>query len=258
MPLSFIGIGLTGLGLTIEGLREAQKAMFIYIDTYTSMIPHNSLTKLKEVIGKEITPLSRSDLEGRGMEKIIELAKKSNVALLIAGDPFIATTHIALKIEAIKAGVHVKYIPSASIQSVIPGLTGLSSYKFGRSATIVFKDKGPSDTAYEAIRDNKIRGLHTLLYLDLDAETSRAMTIREALEILLEIEERRREEVMKSDMLIVGIARACWDNCLVKALKLSEALDYDFGPPPHTLVVPGPLHFMELEALKVLAGLEVR
>jgi diphthine synthase len=31
--------------------------------------------------------------------------------------------------------------------------------------------------------------------------------------------------------------------------------DKDFGPPLHTLVIPGNLHFMEVEALVKLAGL---
>jgi diphthine synthase len=32
----------------------------------------------------------------------------------------------------------------------------------------------------------------------------------------------------------------------------------DFGEPLHSIVVPGELHFLEEEALKVLAGLEAR
>jgi diphthine synthase len=31
-------------------------------------------------------------------------------------------------------------------------------------------------------------------------------------------------------------------------------LDFDFGQPPHGLIFPGRLHFMEAEALIVLAG----
>ncbi|MDI9619663.1 MAG: diphthine synthase [Candidatus Nezhaarchaeota archaeon] len=257
MTLSLIGVGLTWLGITLEGLREAKEAEHVFLDSYTSLLPRDSLKALREIIGRHVVPLRRGDLEGEGMGRMVELARRDRVALLVVGDPFIATTHVALKLEAIKAGVTVKYVPSASIQSVIPGLTGLSSYKFGRSATVVFKHRGPSSSAYEALRDNMARGLHTLLYLDLDAESSKAMSIGEALELLLELEEARGERVVKSDTLIVGVARACWDNCLVKALKLADGLSYDFGPPPHVLIVPGSLHFMELEALKAFAGLEV-
>ena len=256
MCLTFIGIGLTGMGLTIEGLKEAQNADFIFMDSYTSILPNGALNTLSSLIGKNIQPLKRADLEGRGLVKIIELAKRSKVALLVAGDPFIATTHISLKIEAAKAGIPVKYIPSASIQTVISGLTGLSNYKFGKSATIVFPDKGPNNAAYEAVRDNKSRGLHTLLYLDLEVEISRAMTINEGIKILLELESKRGEGVINSNMLVIGIARACWKDSIIKASKLSKILHYDFGPPPHVLIIPGSLHFIELEALRLFADME--
>ncbi len=249
-------MGLTAKGLTIEGLREAKRADHLFIDLYTSLIPEDELFALQSLIGRVIKPLRRSDLEGRGAQRILELAERSSVALLTVGDPFVATTHIALKIEAVKRGVKVKYVPSASILSVVPGLTGLSSYKFGRSATVVFPEKGPNNAAYDAVRDNSSRGLHTLLYLDLDVESGKAMTINEALRILLEVEAQRREGVIRDDRLAVGIARACWDSEVVKASKLSKLINYDFGPPPHVLVFPGDLHFVELEALKTLAGME--
>jgi len=242
--------------LTIEGLQEAKRADHLFIDLYTSLIPEDELLTLQSLLGREVKPLRRLDLEGRGAQKILELAGRESVALLTIGDPFIATTHIALKIEAIKRGIKVKYVPSASILSVVPGLTGLSSYKFGRSATVVFPEKGLNNVAYDAIRDNASRGLHTLLYLDLDAESGKAMTINEALEILLEVEAQRGEGVVKGDRLVVGIARACWESEVVKASRLSKLIDYDFGPPPHILVFPGDLHFVELEALKTFAGME--
>ncbi|MDH5816032.1 MAG: diphthine synthase [Candidatus Nezhaarchaeota archaeon] len=256
MSLIFIGIGLTAKGLTIEGLNEAQRADHVFIDMYTSLIPHDDIRTLQNLIGKDIKPLHRSDVEGRGAHELLKLSERGTVALLVIGDPFIATTHIALRLEAIKRGIKVKYIPSASIISVVPGLTGLSSYKFGRPATIVFPDKGPNNVAYDAIKDNLSRGLHTLLYLDLEVESQRAMTINEALRLLLDVEAQRAEGVVREDMLIVGVARACWSNGIVKAAKLSKLIDYDFGPPPHVLVVPGPLHFIEYEALKALASME--
>ncbi|MCS7140452.1 MAG: diphthine synthase [Candidatus Nezhaarchaeota archaeon] len=256
MGLTFVGIGLTESGLTIEGLREALCADYIFIDTYTSILPEEALDTLSSLIGKKIIALKRVDLEGRGMERIIDLARESKVVLLVAGDPFIATTHVSLKVEAAKAGVLVKYIPSASIQTVIPGLTGLSSYKLSKSATIVFPDKGSNITAYETVKENKSRGLHTILYLDIDVENSRAMTINEGVKILLELENERGEGVISSETLMIGIARACWRDSVIKAAKPHKLLSYDFGPPPHVLVVPGQLHFMELEALKIFANME--
>ena len=39
-----------------------------------------------------------------------------------------------------------------------------------------------------------------------------------------------------------------------KADSVLKMLDYDFGEPPHSIIFPGKLHFMEAEALVVLAG----
>jgi diphthine synthase len=52
----------------------------------------------------------------------------------------------------------------------------------------------------------------------------------------------------------VGIAKAGSDSPIVKADTVKALLKFDFGAPPHTLVFPGKLHFMEAEALIVLAG----
>jgi diphthine synthase len=35
---------------------------------------------------------------------------------------------------------------------------------------------------------------------------------------------------------------------------VKDLLNADFGPPPHVLLVPGKLHFLEAEALRVFAG----
>jgi diphthine synthase len=40
----------------------------------------------------------------------------------------------------------------------------------------------------------------------------------------------------------------------VKANFAGQILKYDFGGPPQSLVVPGELHFMEIEALIQFAG----
>jgi diphthine synthase len=41
---------------------------------------------------------------------------------------------------------------------------------------------------------------------------------------------------------------------VVKAGYISQLFNYDFGEPPHTLIFPARLHFMEAEALVILAN----
>lgn len=52
----------------------------------------------------------------------------------------------------------------------------------------------------------------------------------------------------------MGIARASAPDALVMAGYVEDLLKFDFGSPPHTIVFPGKLHFMEAEALVALAG----
>ena len=49
------------------------------------------------------------------------------------------------------------------------------------------------------------------------------------------------------------MARAGSHEPAVKAGYIEEVMKHNFGAPPHTLIVPGKLHFMEAEALITLA-----
>ncbi len=79
------------------------------------------------------------------------------------------------------------------------------------------------------------------------------MTVRDGLEALLTIEKQKRKQVITRDTLVIGIARAGSSEPIVKAGYVEEMMRQNFGAPPHTLVFPGKLHFMEAEALIALA-----
>ena len=92
-----------------------------------------------------------------------------------------------------------------------------------------------------------------MCYLDIKAEEHIYMTIKEGLQVLLELEKLKRSQVITSKTLVIGIARAGSHTPAVKAGYLEEVIKHDFAAPPHTLIFPGKLHFMEAEALIVLA-----
>jgi len=174
--------------------------------------------------------------------------------LLVPGDPLIATTHVDLRIRAQKLGIRTSVVHGASIVSAVIGLSGLQNYKFGRSVTIPFSEGDALiETPYKVIADNRKAGLHTLCFLDIRAEEKRYMTIKEGLQTLFALEKRKRQGVIATYTLAVGIARAGSENPTVKADYVEELLKFDFGKPPHSLVFPGKLHFMEAEALVMLA-----
>jgi diphthine synthase len=250
--LAFIGLGLHGEGISLQGLREARRADVVYVEFYTSVIAGFDPKKLEQEIGKPLRVVGREVVEQKP-DEILEAAKRGDVAFLVPGDPMVATTHVDLRLRAARAGIRTKIVHAASIASAAAGLAGLQSYKFGRSATVPFPDN-PSQTPYEVLAENLGRGLHTLLLLDIRAEEVRAMTANEAIEIMLGLEAKLRKNAFTPSTLAVVVARAGSDDAVVRADEVGRLLKLDFGPPPHVLIVPGKLHFVEAEALKVFAG----
>jgi len=251
----FVGLGLFDeRGLTLRGLEEVRTAEKVFLELYTSLMPGFSIKKLEKLSGKKVSLVSRKELEDESGKLIFTEAKRGKVVLLVPGDPLVATTHITLRVQAEKAGIKTRIVHGASILSAVMGLSGLHSYKFGKSVTVPFPYKGSlSETPYHVIAQNKRLGLHTLCFLDIKAEEKLCMTIREGLEILGKIESVKKEGVVTPKTLVVGVARAGSETPEVKAGFLNEIVKHEFGDPPHTLVFPGKLHFTEAEALITLA-----
>jgi len=253
--LVFVGLGLFDeKDISLRGLEEIRKADTVFAELYTSLMPGLSIRKLEEIAGKVVKIVSRKDLEEEEGQQIFEEAKKGKVAFLVPGDPLIATTHVDLRISAEKRGIRTRVIHGASAVSAVRGISGLQNYKYGKAVTIPFSDRGfVSETPYNVIRKNKKSGLHTMCYLDIKAEEQRYLTIKDALQILLEVEKDKKEHVVTPRTLVIGVARAGSIEPAVKAGYIEEVMNYDFGAPPHTLIFPGKLHFMEAEAIMTLA-----
>jgi len=254
--LIFIGLGLCGdTDISLRGLEIVKSSDFIYAEFYTSLMAGFSMERFRRITDREATVMSRKDLEDDKGELILQRAAQGRVALLVPGDPLMATTHIDLRIRAEKRGINTSIIHGASIISAVIGLSGLQNYKFGRSVTIPFPNgQHVSETPYEVISENKSRDLHTLCFLDIKAEEKRFMTINESLKILSLLESKRREGAVSPKSLAVGVARAGSEDVVVKAGYVRDLINYNFGGTPHSLVIPADrLHFMEAEALISLA-----
>jgi diphthine synthase len=250
--LVFIGLGLYDeKDLTLRAIEEARSCDQLFAEFYTSRLAGTSIEKLEEVLGKNISILSRAEVEDGGA--ILSAAKEVKVGFLVPGDPLISTTHIALRIDAKEQGIKTRIAHNTSIYSAAPSVSGLFNYKFGRSASIPFSSEGYSpESYYGVIKENKKRGLHTLLFLDIK---ERLMPVNEAIKILLEVEERRKEDVISSETFVVGLGCVGSENPTIISGRAEDLLRKGFGPVPHVLIVPGELHFMEEEYLKKFGGL---
>jgi diphthine synthase len=255
--LTFIGLGLFDeYDISLKGLDAVRKADIVYAEFYTSCLMGTSLDKMEKLYGKRVCLLSREDVEIQP-DWLIE-AKEKSIAFLTGGDTMVSTTHVDLRLRAEKLGIETHLIHGASIASAVSGLTGLQNYRFGKSASIPYpyrSNRGTrviSETPYDIIKQNIGVGLHTLVFLDIDKEKG-YMTVNTALELLLEVEEKRGEGLINR-AAAVGIARAGSVKPVVKADYVEKLKLFDFGKPLHILVIPGKLHFLEAEALVKLAG----
>jgi diphthine synthase len=253
--LSFIGLGLYDeKDISIKGLHEIQKADKIFAEFYTAKLFGTSIEKLEKLYGKKIIVLNRSEAENGDI--IINSAENKNTVFLTAGDSMTATTHVDLHIRAVKKGIKTKIIHGSSIVTAVSGLLGLQNYKFGRTTTLAYPENNYFPTSpYDVIRDNKEKGLHTLVLLDIQEDKNRYMTANDGLKLILEMEKKSKNKIFDKESIICIVARAGSDKPIVKSGAIEELIKEDFGKPFHSIVIPGHLHFMEIEALKVLAHL---
>lgn len=253
--LIFVGLGLYDESdISLKGLYELTHCDEVFAEFYTAKLGQFDKKAFETLIGKKIEVLSREDTE-KG-DRIIATAAQKSVVFLTCGDPMIATTHVDLRLRAIKEGIPTKIIHSSSIATAVPGLLGLQNYKFGRTTTLAFAEKDYFPTSpYDVIYNNTKTGLHTLVLLDIQAEKNRYMTANEGFELLFQMEEKQKNHLFDADTLVCVVARAGGPNPMVAADTIHRLKKKDFGPPLHTIVIPGNLHFMEIEALELCAGL---
>lgn len=251
---------LVGLGLfdekdiSLKGLNALRSVDKIYAEFFTSRLFGSNFDKIEELIGQKIEILHRSEVEEES--KFIEEARSKDVALIAGGDPLIATTHSDFLVQCVKNGIDYEVIHGSSILSSAPAISGLQGYKFGKVTTIPFPDHNfHPKSPYEVIEENLAMNLHTLVLLDIQAHKDRYMTINEGLDYLMNIKkDLDHDGAIVEDTLVIGIARVGSNDVVVKAGKVKDLIDYDFGGPLHCIIIPANLHIVEAEYLVEIAG----
>jgi diphthine synthase len=168
-----VALHLVGLGLhdardvTVKGLERIRGCAKVYAEFYTAILTGTSHAQLESFLQRPVQLLDRLGVE-KGAAGIVEEARRSEVALLTAGDPLTATTHTDLMVRCHAAAVPLHVVHAPSIYSAAPGLLGLQHYKFGRATTLVRPQAGWDPTSpFDAVAENHARGLHTLVLLDI-------------------------------------------------------------------------------------------
>ncbi len=253
--LTFIGLGLYDeRDMSLKALQKIKQADYVFAEFYTSILSGSTIEKLEQICEKKITVLSRDELEKA--TSLISKSKNHTVALLVGGDALTATTHVDLRIRAVKEGIKTAIIHGSSVVTAVPGLLGLQHYKFGRITTLVTPEKNYFPLSpYDMIKENKDQGLHSLILLDINREKNKFMTAEQAIGLLWEMEKKKKDQLISKQDIICVVARAGSPTPFVKADTVEHLEKECFGPPLHALVMPGNLHFMEIEALHHLANL---
>jgi len=247
--LWFVGLGISGFkSIPSEALNVLSKAARVYLEQFTSPIGKSDLIKIKNAIKGEFVHAKRWLVEDG--KEILENAKKKKVVLLTYGDPYIATTHIELRTRAIEEKIKTYSIHASSSLTSMIGECGLHFYKVGRIATIMSEIKSLT-TPYYVIYKNIIEGNHTILLLEYNQDRDFFLDPKDALDGLVETEKGQKRNVVNPSAYAIVASRIGFKDQKIISGKISSLMKIDFGKPPHTIIIPGRLHFTESDALKI-------
>jgi len=251
MGLTLVGTGLWDeLDISLRGLIELEHSDAVYAEEYTNEKREGTLKRLEALCKKRITVLSREEVESG--KRLLDEASHSKVALVVAGDPMVSTTHVSLKIEAHKKGILFRVIHSSSILSAAISESGLHTYKFGRSVTLPFWSGNYKPTStYDTLVENSKLGLHTLLFLDL--KEGKGMSATEAFDLLEKIEQERKGGLFTAKVRLLVLSRVGSHEQKVSYGSIALLRRRKLGEAPFIIIIPGALHFTEEEALRLLA-----
>ncbi|XWS71229.1 hypothetical protein CRYUN_Cryun03dG0120900 [Craigia yunnanensis] len=243
--LYIIGLGLGDeRDITLRGLDAVKKCEKVYIEAYTSLLSFglskNGLSTVEKLYGKPIILADRKMVEEK-VDNILSEACGSDVAFLVVGDPFGATTHTDLVVRAKTLGVDVKVVHNASVMNAI-GICGLQLYRYGNLKLI-------RSLSHTDIRV-KEPTLESLCRGRKQYEPPRYMSINTAIEQLLEVEQKHGESAYDEDTDCVGFARLGSEDQMIVAGTMRQLQMVDFGKPLHCLVIVGKTHPVEEEMLE--------
>ena len=248
--LWFVGLGISGTkSIPTEVVKIIQDADVVYLEIFTSPISQMDEEEIKNMVNGSFKIAKRWLVEDG--QEILKASKSSTVVLLSYGDPYMATTHIELRTRAELENIETKTVHSASIITSMIGEAGLQFYKVGRVVTIM-NEKKSTITPYTAINKNLTQGLHSVILLEYNHEKKYFLDPKNAITNLLDIEKEQKRTILNDDTFAIIASRIGFETQKIISGKFSDLLKIDFGDPPHSVIIPGKLHFTESDAISVV------
>jgi len=248
--LWFVGLGISGISeLSDNTISIIKNSDTVYLESFTSPISETEKEQLANMCDGEFKIAKRWLVEDGN--EILENAKQRKVVLISYGDPYIATTHLELKTRAVTDKIETKTIHSSSIVSSLIGEIGLQYYKVGKILTIM-NDPKSMITPYNTISNNLLSKMHSVILLEYNEDKSFFLAPQDALSLLLDAEKIQNRKIISLDTFAIIASRIGKNDQNITSGKISNLIKKEFGNPPHTIIIPGSLHFTESNAVKIV------
>lgn len=250
--------------ISVRALRAVRSCARVYLDMYTSVIiSYEDMQRLMEDV------LQRTDLiqcDRRAVEqeedKIITDAAQHDVAFLVAGDVFCATTHSNLYLKAAQQKIPIVVMHNASIMTAV-SCTGLEMYRFGRTISIpIFTPTWRPSSFMDYYLENARLNLHTLVLLqmstkelDMDLYCKKGLerysdpyyllpnqAARQMLSLVDEHPDTYGQ--ITADTIVIVCCRVGTDTQMIESTTLGKCasqIDEHYGKPMYALVLPSPI-----------------
>lgn len=247
--LALIGIGLDAKDISYRAIEYIKAAGSVIMDEYTSTITPDAVAFIEKETGKKVAMKKRSAFED-DIRSTVAAAKDSKLAILVIGDPLVATTHHIILDEAAKQKIKTAIFHAPSIFSAGIGESGLDIYRFGPTTTIPFWSEHYKPTSFiDTIRKNLSNNEHTLVLFDIMKDKAIPMALDQALDI---IKKSDKESVIPAGKKVILLADIGRQGQSIHYVRFSElaGLAAKVKGKTLSLIIPAELNFAEDETTK--------
>jgi diphthine synthase len=241
----------------------------VYVERFTGFVSDEFVEELSSKLQNTSVSRSTNNFKIKFIKRwfiedgkeILENARNSNVCILIYGDPLIATTYTELLVRAKKQSIDFKVIHSSSGILSLIGESGLQPYKFGKMVTMM-DDPMSAITVYDTIFENMCLGLHTLILTEYNNDDGKNdfqsssnpffLCPRRVIELLLEREKEMKLLNFSIQSYGMIASKIGHKESTFNSGKMQSLLKLKYEGGPHSIIIPGRLHFTELDSIKYL------
>jgi len=268
--LYIIGIGINEFeSLPLGSIEILRNSDIVYVERFTGFISDEFVESLPDKLQNTGASRSIIDIKIKFIKRwfvedgreILDNARKSQVCVLVYGDPLVATTYNELLVRARKLSIDFKVVHSSSGILSLMGESGLQPYKFGKMVTMM-DDPMSSITVYNTIYENMCLGLHTLILTEYNNDDGINnfqsssdpffLPPGRVIELLLEREKEMKLLNFSDDSYGMVASKIGQKESTFNSGTIKSLLKLDYRGGPNSIIIPGRLHFTEIDSIKYL------